>query len=125
MFYFICRFTYKKILRFFCLSVSPKNLEKVCAACEVLLKYILNTLHRERSDLTINTQQLERYINAIQLLCIGKGSLTSTEFSSLVEIMKGENLPQQSVTTGKTKFTYCSFSNRHQLISRKKQVAGS
>lgn len=73
----------------------------MCAACEVLLKYILNALHVARSEVNLNTLQTEQYINAIRVLCIGKGSLNSIELVSLVEIMKGENLPNPSLGAGK------------------------
>lgn len=88
------------LIVWFIFTVSPKKLETVCAACEVLLKYILNTLHVARTELNLSTNEIEQYINAIRVLCIGKGSLNSTEFSSLLETMKGENLPQQSILTG-------------------------
>lgn len=85
-------------------TVSAKNLDVVCSACEILLKYILNVLHVAKSELS--TTQIQQYINTIQVLCIGKGYLTSTEYSSLVEIMKGETLPQNYLSTGKGIFFY-------------------
>lgn len=92
--------------------MSAKKLEIVCTACEVLLNYFLNALHVTRSDLNLNTLQSQQYINAIRVLCIGKGHLTSTEFSSLVETMKGDNFPQHPLSTGKSVFKLIFLLNR-------------
>lgn len=59
-------------------------------------------LNVTRSEL--NSLQTEQYLNAIQVLCTGKGHLTASEFNSLVETMKGENLPQQWHVTGNVYF---------------------
>lgn len=52
----------------------------------------------------LSTSQIQQYINTIQVLCVGKGYLTTAEYSSLVEIMKGETLPQNYLSTGKEHF---------------------
>ncbi|ENN72391.1 hypothetical protein YQE_11026, partial [Dendroctonus ponderosae] len=76
--------------------VSGSQLETASAACRVLLKYLLSALQSASSEQYQDSVAIERYLNAVRVLCIGTGLLTTTEVSSLVDTMKGENLPQQT-----------------------------
>jgi len=62
----------------------------------VLLKYLLNALQSASSEQYQDSVAIERYLNAVKVLCTGTGLLTTTEVTSLVDTMKGENLPQQT-----------------------------
>lgn len=86
--------------------MSASQLETVSAACRVLLKYLISALQLAISDSCPNTAQIERFLNAIRVLCIGTGLLPSTEVSALVNTMKGENLPSNSnpSNTGTSQF---------------------
>ncbi|XP_074029001.1 E3 ubiquitin-protein ligase-like protein poe [Leptinotarsa decemlineata] len=75
-------------------GLLASQLETVSAACRVLLKYLLSTLHAICSESNPNSSQIERYLNAIRVLCVGTGLLSTTEVTCLVDSMKGENLPQ-------------------------------
>lgn len=77
-------------------------METVCAASEVLLKYFLNVLQTIRGDDDYSALQTQQYVHAIQVLCVGKGFLTSAEFSALIETMKSENISQNPFSIGKT-----------------------
>ncbi|CAG9856656.1 unnamed protein product [Phyllotreta striolata] len=77
-------------------GLSASQLETVNAACRVLLKYLLSALNSTSSEPNLNSAQIERYINAIRVLCIGTGLLSTSEVTVLVDSMKGENLPQQN-----------------------------
>lgn len=82
--------------------MPASQLETVNAACRVLLKYLLSALNSASSEGNLNSAQIERYINAIRVLCIGTGLLSTSEVTVLVDSMKGENLPQQNpVPSGK------------------------
>ncbi|KAJ8985586.1 hypothetical protein NQ317_015077 [Molorchus minor] len=80
-------------------GLSASQLETVSAACRVLLKYLLSALHTASSDPNVTSSQIERYLNAIRVLCLGTGLLTSVEVTDLVDTMKGENLPQHTNPT--------------------------
>lgn len=82
--------------------MSAIQLETVSAACRVLLKYLISALQTVTSDTNQNSAHVERFLNAIRVLCIGTGLLPSTEVSALINTMKGENLPSNSnAATGK------------------------
>lgn len=82
--------------------MSASQLETVSAACRVLLKYLISALQSVISDANPNSAHVERFLNAIRVLCIGTGLLASTEVSALINTMKGENLPSNSnPATGK------------------------
>lgn len=85
--------------------MSASQLETVSAACRVLLKYLISALQTVTSDTNQNSSaNVERFLNAIRVLCIGTGLLPSTEVSALINTMKGENLPSNSnAATGKKK----------------------
>ncbi|RZB39229.1 zf-UBR domain containing protein [Asbolus verrucosus] len=51
------------------------------------------------SELNQNSAQIEIYLNAVRVLCIGTSPLSTAEVSVLVNTMKGENLPQHTNTT--------------------------
>lgn len=82
--------------------MSASQLETVSAACRVLLKYLISALQTAATELNPNCAQIERYLNAIKVLCSGTGLLATAEVSVLVETMKGENLPQQSPSPGES-----------------------
>lgn len=75
------------------------QIDTVSAACRVLLKYLINCLQSFSSDLNQNSAQIEIYLNAVRVLCIGTSPLSTAEVSVLVNTMKGENLPQHTNTT--------------------------
>ncbi|XP_060527250.1 E3 ubiquitin-protein ligase UBR4 [Cylas formicarius] len=77
-------------------KLSGSQLETASAACRVLLKYLLNALQSASSEQYQDSAAIERYLNAIRVLCIGTGLLSTKEVSSLVDTMKGENPPQQA-----------------------------
>lgn len=79
--------------------VSASQLETVSAACRVLLKYLLSALQTASCETNLSSNQIKRYLNAVRVLCIGKGLLTTTEVTVLVDTMKGENLPQHANPT--------------------------
>lgn len=56
------------------------------------------------SDSAPNSAQIERFLNAIRVLCVGTGLLPPTEVCALVNIMKGENLPSNSNSSNTGKF---------------------
>ncbi|KAF7280363.1 hypothetical protein GWI33_006135 [Rhynchophorus ferrugineus] len=76
-------------------KLSGTQLVTASAACRVLLQYLLNALQNAGSEQYQDSAAIERYLNAIRVLCVGTGLLSTTEVSSLVDTMKGENLPQQ------------------------------
>ncbi|KAG5896473.1 hypothetical protein JTB14_005854 [Gonioctena quinquepunctata] len=86
-------------------GLLASQLETVSAACRVLLKYLLSALHATSSEANPSSSQIERYLNAIRVLCIGTGLLSTTEVTCLVDSMKGENLPPHPnpTTTGNEK----------------------
>ncbi|CAH1119052.1 unnamed protein product [Phaedon cochleariae] len=88
-------------------GLLTSQLETVNAACRVLLKYLLSALNASSSESSPNSSQIERYLNAIRVLCIGTGLLSTSEVTVLVDSMKGENLPQHvnSSPTGNEKET--------------------
>lgn len=100
---------YTKFVYFF--TVSASQLETVSAACRVLLKYLLSALQVTFSEANPNSAQIERYLNAVRVLCIGTGLLSSSEVTVLVDTMKGENLPQQPLPTGKLNMFSCFNNN--------------
>ncbi|CAG9835872.1 unnamed protein product [Diabrotica balteata] len=77
-------------------GLLASQLETVNAACRILLKYLLSALSTACSETNPSSAQIERYLNAIKVLCIGTGLLSTTEVTVLVDSMKGENLPQQN-----------------------------
>ncbi|XP_056641011.1 E3 ubiquitin-protein ligase UBR4 isoform X2 [Diorhabda sublineata] len=77
-------------------GLLTSQLETVNAACRVLLKYLLSALNAACSEPNQSSAQIERYLNAIKVLCIGTRLLSTTEVTILVDSMKGENLPQQN-----------------------------
>jgi E3 ubiquitin-protein ligase UBR4 len=79
--------------------VPVSQIDTVSAACRVLLKYLINCLQSFSSDLNQNSAQIEIYLNAVRVLCIGTSPLSTAEVSVLVNTMKGENLPQHTNTT--------------------------
>lgn len=81
------------------------QIDTVSAACRVLLKYLINCLQTFSSDLNQNSAQIEIYLNAVKVLCIGTSPLSTAEVSDLVNTMKGENLPQHTNTTPSGKLT--------------------
>jgi hypothetical protein len=83
-----------------CTNKLPvSQIDTVSAACRVLLKYLINCLQSFSSDLNQNSAQIEIYLNAVRVLCIGTSPLSTAEVSVLVNTMKGENLPQHTNTT--------------------------
>ncbi|KAJ8931539.1 hypothetical protein NQ314_015528 [Rhamnusium bicolor] len=80
-------------------GLSASQLETVSAACRVLLKYLLSALQTASSESNPNSSQIESYLNAVRVLCLGTGLLSTTEVSVLVDTMKGENLPQHANPT--------------------------
>lgn len=82
--------------------MSSSQLETVSAACRVLLKYLISALQTATTELNPNCAQIERYLNAVKVLCSGTGLLPTAEVSVLVETMKGENLPTQTPSPGKS-----------------------
>ncbi|XP_066149479.1 E3 ubiquitin-protein ligase UBR4 isoform X2 [Euwallacea fornicatus] len=77
-------------------SVSGGQLEIAIAACRVLLKSLLSALQSASSEQYQDSVAIERYLNAVKVMCTGTGLLSTTEVSNLVDIMKGEDLPQQT-----------------------------
>ncbi|KAL1517166.1 hypothetical protein ABEB36_000965 [Hypothenemus hampei] len=77
-------------------KLSGSQLETASAACRVLLKYLLSALQSASSEQYQDSVAIERYLNAVKVLCTGSGLLSTREVSSLVDTMKGENLPQQT-----------------------------
>ncbi|XP_008200345.2 E3 ubiquitin-protein ligase UBR4 isoform X1 [Tribolium castaneum] len=83
-----------------CTNKLPvSQIDTVSAACRVLLKYLINCLQPFASDSTQNSAQIEIYLNAVRVLCIGTSQLSTAQVSVLVNTMKGENLPQHTNTT--------------------------
>lgn len=80
--------------------MSASQLETVSAACQVILKYLVSTLRTVISDSNPNSVQIERYLNAIRVLCQGIGILPSAEVKALIDIMKGENPPANTASPG-------------------------
>lgn len=83
-------------LLFILFSVTASQLETVNAACSVLLKYILSVLQSVCIDANPINNPIDKYLNAIQILCVGTGLLSTSEVSVLTNTMKGENLPQHN-----------------------------
>ncbi|KAL3276929.1 hypothetical protein HHI36_012295 [Cryptolaemus montrouzieri] len=77
-------------------NLTSSQLENVNAACSVLLKYIISVLQSVCADANPNSALIEKYLNAVQTLCIGTGLLSTSEVSVLTSTMKGENLPQHN-----------------------------
>ncbi|KAK9874861.1 hypothetical protein WA026_005677 [Henosepilachna vigintioctopunctata] len=77
-------------------NLTARQLENVSAACSVLLKYIISVLQSVCVDANPNSALLEQYLNAVRVLCVGTGLLSTTEVSVLTDTMKGENLPQHN-----------------------------
>lgn len=75
------------------------QIDTVSAACRVLLKYLINCLQSVPSDLNQNSAQIEIYLNAVRVLCIGTSPLSTAEVTVLIDTMKGENLPQHTNTS--------------------------
>lgn len=88
-------------------------METASAACRVLLKYLLNALQSASSEQYQDSVAIERYLNSVKVLCIGTGLLSTSEVSSLVDTMKGENLPQQTnvFPSGEYLFSYNNVIN--------------
>ncbi|CAH0559665.1 unnamed protein product [Brassicogethes aeneus] len=79
-------------------NLSSSQLEVVSSACRVLLKHLLDTLQVWASESSRDQAEgsIERYLNAVQVLCVGTGLLTEQDVARLVDTMKGENLPQHA-----------------------------
>lgn len=78
----------------FCFAVTVSQLEIVSSACRVLLKYLINCLQTSITD--PNSSEIERYLKAVQTLCVTTGLFNADEVASLINIMKGESIVAQS-----------------------------